>query len=207
MQVIHGKRSPVKANLLRQLSLLEMEVDFKQGRELQRVREVKNSSPFISIPYEIAKSSQALFLAELLQKVLREEESRPELFEFLFHSIQVLDLMEDGVANFHLFFILHLTRYLGFAPTQNFSQSNRFFDLAGGAFVASQPEHPWFLHEVESQIISKFLEINYNNLASLKVDRLQRNILLSSILDYYGLHLGSRLHIKSLEVLKEILQE
>ena len=97
MQGIHRKKSTVKANLLSQLSLLEMEVDFKPGRELQRVREVKNLSPFGSIPYEIIKSTQALFLAELLQKVLKEEESHPDLFEFLYHSIQVLDLMEKGI--------------------------------------------------------------------------------------------------------------
>ena len=207
MQGIHSKKSPVKANLLRQLSLLEMEVDFKHGRELQRVRELKTSLPFGSIPYSIGKSSQAMFLAELLNKVLKEEESRPELFEFLYNSIHVLDLMEVGVANFHLLFLLQLTRYLGFAPTRNYSKFNRFFDLSGGKFVEFPPDHPWFLQEEESKLLSKFLEMNYNSLAGIRVDKLLRNRVLTSILDYYGLHLGNKLHIKSLEVLKEILQE
>ena len=205
MQGIHGRKSPVKANLLRQLSLLEMEIDFKQGRELQRVREVKNCSPFGSIPYEIVKSSQALFLAELLEKVLREEESRPEMFEFLFKSIQILDLMEDGIANFHLLFLIQLSRYLGFAPINNFSAFHRIFDMVGGKFMLSPPDHPWFLKEVESSELAKLLEMNYQNAHEFKPDHEFRNALLTFIIDYYGLHLGSRLYIKSLEILRLIL--
>ena len=205
MQGIHGKKSTVKANLLRQLSLLEMEVDFKQGRELQRVREIKISSPFISLPYEIAKSSQALFLAELLHKVLREEESRPELFEFLYHSIQVLDLMEGGIANFHLLFLIQLTRYLGFAPTNNYSESNPFFDMIAGKFAISPPDHPWFLKDPESSVLSGLLGINYQNSFQFQPHQEMRQSIVSIILDYYGLHLGNKLTIKSLEVLRLIL--
>jgi DNA repair protein RecO (recombination protein O) len=106
LQGIRRKKSLVKGNLLQQLYLLEMEIDYKPERELQRVREMKNISPFGSIPYGIIKSSQALFLAELLNKVLREEESRPDLFEFLFRSFQVLDVLEEGVNNFHRISIL-----------------------------------------------------------------------------------------------------
>jgi len=205
MQGIHGKKSPVKANLLRQLSLLEMEVDFKQGRELQRVREVKNSSPFATIPYEIAKSSQVLFLAEMLNKVLREEESRPELFEFLYHSIQVLDLMENGIANFHLLFLIQLTRFLGFAPSNNYSAQNQFFDMIAGKFVLSPPDHPWFLKESESPVLSRLLGMNYQNSTEFKPEQGLRNIFLDFILEYYGLHLGNKLNVKSLEILRQIL--
>ena len=206
MQGIRAKKSAVKANLLSQLSLLEMEVDYKHGRELQRVREVKNSSPFSSVPYEIAKSTQALFLAELLHRVLKEEESRPELFEFLYHSIQFLDLMETGIANFHLLFLLQLSRYLGFAPTRNFSASNLYFDMIAGNFVGSTPDHQWFLKEFESSVLSRLLDMNYQNSPEFKTDHDLRNILLTFILDYFGLHIGYKLNIKSMEVLKLIFQ-
>ena len=205
MQGIHRKNSPVKANLLSQLSLLEMEVDFKPGRELQRVREIKNISPFGSVPYEIAKSTQALFLAELLYKVLREEESRPDLFEFLYHSIEVLDLMEDGISNYHLIFLIQLSRYLGFAPTNNYSESNPLFDMVAGKFVPLPPDHPWFLKVFESSVISLLLGMNYQNSSEFKPDQPLRSVLLQFVLDYYGLHLGNKINLKSLEILREIL--
>ena len=205
MQGIHRKKSPVKANLLSQLSLLEMEVDFKPGRELQRVREIKNISPFGSIPYEIAKSTQALFLAELLHKVLREEESRPDLFEFLFHSIQVLDLMEDGISNYHLIFLIQLARYLGFAPTNNYSEANPVFDMVAGRFIPLPPDHPWFLSVFESSVLSRLIGMNYQNSHEFGPDQRLRSVLLQSILDYFGLHIGSKINLKSLEILREIL--
>ena len=142
----------------------------------------------------------------MLNKVLREEESRPELFAFLYHSIQFLDLMETGIANFHLLFLLQLSRYLGFAPTRNYSAGNLiFFDMIAGKYVGLPPDHQWFLKESESSVLSKLLEMNYQNSSEFKADYSLRNILLTFILDYFGLHIGSKLNIKSLEVLKLIL--
>lgn len=205
MQGIHGKKSSVKGNLLKQLFLLEMEVDYKPGRELQRVKEMKNISPFGSIPFTIAKSSLAIFLAELLEKAVREEESRPELFEFLFRSIQMLDLMEDGVNNFHLIFLIQLTQFLGFAPTNNYSESNQFFDMVVGKFVLTPPLHPWFLKTPESSAFAQLIEISYADLPEFKPDQRLRSVLLDSVLEYYGLHLGNKLNLKSLEILREVI--
>ena len=205
MQGIHGKRTSVKGNLLKQLFLLEMEVDYKPGRELQRVKEIKNISPFGSIPFGIVKSSQALFLAEVLEKVLREEESRPDLFGFLFRSIQVLDLLEDGINNFHLIFLIQLTRYLGFGPSNNYSESNQFFDMIAGKFVLSLPAHPWFLQNRESLVLVQLIGMSYQNSAEFKPDQVLRNFLLDFVLEYYGLHLGNKLNLKSLEIFREIL--
>jgi len=205
MQGIHGKKTSVKGNLLKQLFLLEMEVDFKPGRELQRVKEIKNISPFGSIPFSIPKSSQALFLSELLEKVLREEESRPDLFGFLYRSIQVLDLLEDGISNFHLIFLIQLTRYLGFGPSNNYSANNHFFDMIAGSFVLMPPVHPWFLKNPESSVLAQLIEISYQNSSEFKPDQGLRNLLLDFLLEYYGLHLGDKLKLNSLEILREIL--
>ena len=205
MQGIHGKKSAVKGNLLKQLFLLEMEVDFKPGRELQRVKEIKNILPFGSIPFEIAKSSQALFLAEILEKVLREEEPHPDLFEFLFGSIHLLDLMEDGINNYHLIFLIQLTRFLGFAPTNNYSTSYQFFDMIAGKFDLLPPSHPWFLKNDESLVLTRLISMTHQNSPEFKPDQGQRNILLDFILEYYGLHIGNKLNLKSLEILREIL--
>lgn len=205
MQGIHGKRTSVKGNLLKQLFLLEMEVDYKPGRELQRVKEIKNISPFGSIPFGIVKSSQALFLAEVLEKVLREEESRPDLFGFLYRSIQVLDLFEDGINNFHLIFLIQLTRYLGFGPSNNYSESNQFFDMIAGKFVLSPPAHPWFLQNRESLVLVQLIGMSYQNSTEFKPDQVLRNFLLDFVLEYYGLHLGNKLNLKSLEIFREIL--
>jgi DNA repair protein RecO (recombination protein O) len=151
MQGIHARKSTSKANLLQSLFLLELEVDFRQGRELQRAREIRIKTPYQSVPYDVVKASQAIFLGELLHKVLKEEESREELFQFLSHSFQLLDLLQNGVANFHLLFLIHLSRYMGFAPNNNYSLTNPYFDLIAGNFGGNIPLHSNYLELTESR--------------------------------------------------------
>jgi DNA repair protein RecO (recombination protein O) len=121
LQGLHAKKSANKANLLQPLFLIELEMDHRQGRTLQRARELRINHPYQTVPYDIVKSSQAIFLAEFLYKTLREEEARTELFQFLSHSFQILDLLQTGAANFHLLFLLQLSRYMGFGPRNDYA--------------------------------------------------------------------------------------
>ena len=204
LQGIHTKKSANKANLLQPLFLLEMEVDHRQGRELQRAREIKIRHPYQAVPYDIVKSSQAFFLAEVLYKVLKEEEARVDLFQFLSHSFQILDLIQEEVANFHLAFMIQLTRYMGFAPTNNYEEENIFFDMVSGSFVKSIPPHPYYLAPDESLILSKILTVSYEEIKNIALTATLRNLLLKKMIDYFSLHLGIRLQIKSLDVLREL---
>jgi DNA repair protein RecO (recombination protein O) len=204
MQGIHARKSASKANLLQPLFLLELEVDYRQGRELQRAREIRIKHPYQSVPYDVVKSSQAIFLGELLHKVLKEEESREELFQFLSHSFQLLDLLQNGAANFHLLFLFHLSRYMGFAPTNNYNLNNPYFDMVAGSFGANKPIHANHLELVESRIFSEIIGIPFDRIEKIVLTSAQRNACLQKVIDYYSMHLGIRLHLKSLEVLHEI---
>lgn len=204
LQGIHAKKSTGKANLLQPLFLLEMEVDHRQGRELQRAREIRIKHPYQTVPYDIIKSSQAIFIAELLYKVLREEEARPELFQFLSHSFQMLDLVDQGVANFHLAFLIQLTRFMGFAPTLNFSEERTYFDMVSGLFTGISPPHPNYLEKEEGTVFAAFVGASYEEIGKIPLTSAQRNKFLLNMIDYFSLHLGIRLQLKSLEVLHEI---
>lgn len=204
LQGIHAKKSASKANLLQPLFQLEMEVDHRQGRELQHARELKIVHPYQSIPYDVVKSSQAIFLAEVLYKVLKEEEPRPELFQFLSHSFRIFDLLPQGAANFHLEFLVQLARYMGFAPANNYSTENNLFDMASGAFVRRVPPHPYFLSPEESSGFAEILSRPYEEIHLIALTAGQRNRLLLKMIDYFALHLGIQLNIKSLEVLHEL---
>ncbi|HWS01482.1 MAG TPA: DNA repair protein RecO C-terminal domain-containing protein, partial [Prolixibacteraceae bacterium] len=162
------------------------------------------SHPYQTVPYDIVKSSQAIFLAELLYKVLKEEESRPELFHFLNNSFQILDLLQSGVANFHLIFLIQLARYMGFAPTNNYNENQQFFDMASGNFTGTMPLHQSFLEPGESMFFKEFMDIPYEEAGKIKLSAAVRNRLLQRMVEYFSLHLGIRLQIKSLEILGEL---
>ena len=204
LQGIHAKKSTGKANILQPLFLIEMEVDYRQGRELQRAREIKIYHPYQTVPYDIVKSSQAIFLAEFLYKVLREEEARSELYKFLSHSFQLLDLLQEGTANFHLFFLVQLTRYMGFAPNNNYSAENPIFDMASGTFTNSVPPHQFYLDSTDSKLLSDLANSSFGKIGTLLFTSTQRNHLLQKMITYFSLHLGINLQVKSFQVLKEL---
>jgi DNA repair protein RecO (recombination protein O) len=204
LQGIHGKKSANKANLLQPLFILAMDVDHRQGRELQRARELRIQHPYQSVPYDIVKSSQAIFLAELLYKVLKEEEARPELFQFLTHSFQILDLLQVGAANFHVSFLIQLSRYMGFAPSNNYCAEKPFFDMPSGAFTGSKPPHGYYIAPAEARIFSEIMDSSYEEAGKMNLTALLRNELLLKMIDYFSLHLGIRLQVKSQEVLREL---
>lgn len=206
--LVHGtraKKSPVKGSQLQPMYLVEVEIYHKPGRNLQHIKELKNVCPFNTIPFDITKSSQVIFIAEVLNKVLREEESHPPLFEFLFYSVQVLDLLNQGVANFYLIFLVQLSRFLGFGPTNNFSPEVSYYDLMAGIFVASIPSHPHYFNKEESSVFSSLLTVTYQNAAEIIIDQEIRNTLPDRMLEYFSLHLGIKINSKSLDILREVL--
>lgn len=205
-QGIRSKKSLVKSSYLQSLFLVELELYYKPGRDLHRIKEIKNAVPFSSLPFEISKSTQAIFIAEILNKVLREEESQPALFEFLHHSIRLLDLLEKGVPNFYLVFLVQFSRFLGFGPTNNFSEERVYFDLMAGFFVAIPPAHPQYLNRDESAVFSKLLTLTFQSLTDLTIEKSIRKILPEKIIEYFSLHIGTNLNIKSLDIIRELFQ-
>ena len=101
---VHGKNSTVKAAVFQPLYLLDLEIYYKAGRENPPDKKCPISLPYSTIPFDIRKSTQVLFLAEVLYKCLREEETNTELFDYLYHSLTLLDLTEAGISNFHIWF-------------------------------------------------------------------------------------------------------
>lgn len=200
----HSKKSAGKANLLQPLFLLDLEIDHRNDRELHQVKELRIGYPYQTIPYDVIKSSQAIFLAEFLYRVLREEESRPELYQFLQHSFRIFDLIREGSANFHLSFLLQLSRYLGFAPVRNWGDGQPVFDLASGSFTGLPPAHPYHAGEAESRIIASLVNTPYEDIGKITLNAATRDQLIGMLIDYYSLHLGMKLKINSLEVLKEL---
>jgi len=201
---VRSKKATVKANILQPLFLLDLEVYFKSSRDLQSVKEVRNAFVFSSIPYDLRKSSIALFIAEILYKTIREQEANNELFEYLYHTIQMLDLKPSGISNFHLYFLIQLTKYLGFYPANSYSEINPYFDLQNGSFVTIKPMHNSYLNPELSVILSNMLPFSENQHAEITMNYTQRTNLLDKIIDYYCLHNEGLTNVKSLTVLKDV---
>lgn len=204
VNAVRSKKSKNKAGLMQPLFLVELEAYQKQTRQLQRIKALKSLSNYQGIPFDIIKSTQAIFLAEVLYKTIKEEESYPELYEFIKHALLYLDLMEEGKTNFHLYFLFHLTEYLGFMPDTTQPGFQGWFDLSKGAVVPFEPRHPMFVNKEATAIVIKLALLKINELAALNMKRSMRELLLEKLIDYYRLHFDTLGEIKSLKVLQEV---
>lgn len=199
-----NRKSKNKAGFLQPLFLVEVEAYQKKSRDMQRIKTVKSKQPYQNIPFDITKSTQAMFLAEVLYKTIHEQESYEELYDFLKNTLLYFDLMEEGWANFHLYFLLRLSEYLGFRPTLDKVGFQGWFDLRKGAIVPFEPPHPMFAHKEATEYIIKLSKLKIHELHLLQLSRNMREYLLSVLIDYYQLHFDNLGEMKSLKVLHEI---
>lgn len=204
LNVSRGKKSKNKAGILQPLFLINLVAYQKDTREVQRIKEIKNQPVYQNIPFDIVKSAQAIFLAEMLSKTLREQESAPEMFNFIQNSLLFFDLAEEGVVNFHLWFLLRLTEYMGFLPDAQKVGFGGWFDMRKGAVVPIEPPHPFFMHKEATDVLCSLTMLKIQELAQLKIPKHLRTYLTLKLVEYYQLHFEHLGEIKSLKVLHEI---
>jgi DNA repair protein RecO (recombination protein O) len=133
--------------------------------------------------------------------VIREEESNPMLAHFLMNSIRYLDALEDPLPDFHIIFMFHLTRHLGFYPRNNYGESYPYFDLVSGHFQADYPGPESHLGRETSALWSACLSSDFQETKKLGLNSQQRKNILDLLVKYYRSHVAGMREIKSLEVL------
>jgi len=199
-----SKKSKNRAGLLQPLFLVDLVAYQKPSRELHRVKELKSNKTYQNIAFDITKTTQAIFLSEVLYKTLNEQESSPEMYDFIKNSLLYFDLTDDGFSNFHLYFLFRLTEYLGFLPDTTKTGFEVWFDLKKGSMVPFQPSHPFSANKEVSEVLIHLAKVKLHELHKFKISRTMRDSLLTVLLDYYQLHFDNLGEIKSINVLKEI---
>ena len=199
-----SKKSKNKAGILQPLFLVDLVAYQKETREIQRVKELKNNPAYQSIPFDIVKTAQVIFLAEILNKTLREEESSPKFFEFLKNALLYFDLMEEKINGFHLFLLFRLTEYLGFLPDAQQDSFEGWFDLKKGEVVPFEPSHPFFANKEATGYLRDLAALKIADLSQWKIPGRIRDHLLLKLIEYYRIHFQGFGEVKSLKILKEV---
>jgi DNA repair protein RecO (recombination protein O) len=209
--LVNGIHTPVKvyskASLFQPASILEMEVYHNELKNLQRIKEFKWSYLYKNILSDITRNSVAIYMIELLQKCLKQPESNAALFDFCETSFIQLDGAEEAVmANFPLYFSLHVIRFFGFNIRNNYSKEKSVLDLQEGIFTDIVPRHSHFLDEDYSQCIARLLKVKAaDELSQIKLNKASRREMLLALQSFYALHIQDFGMMKTLPVLHEIL--
>lgn len=202
---VRGTRSKNLQALVRPLSILQMTVYHRENKNLQRIREIGFDHIYTALPFDIAKSSVGLLIVEVLTKTIKEQESNQPLFDFIYHQLIYLDEYKGSVANFHLFFLVNLSSYLGFAPGSNFSPTQTFFDLKGGNFCASTPDNHFYIELPDSEWLYRVMMLVAFDDNAIKMPAPVRKRLLRKLITYYELHVESFGRVRSVEILEQVL--
>jgi DNA repair protein RecO (recombination protein O) len=202
---IRKQNARIKPGLFQPLTLLDLVVYHKEKSSLQNLKEAGYFHPYQTIPFDIRKSSIALFINELIYKTIHEEEPHPELFSFLYNACLQLDAPIDNFSLFHLVFSLQFTRYLGCMPQLNYSARTPYLNLRDGLFQSTAPDHLDFLDPAMSRLFFQLLQTPEGAGASIQIPAKTRDTLLEMILIYYRLHVPGFREMQSHHVLRTVL--
>lgn len=183
---IRSKNSKGKIALFQPLTLLDLVVYYKENANIKRIKEVKCAHQYQALTTDIRKSIIAIFISEMLNKTVKDETHAQEIFEFLFHALMLLDHQQNSVENFHLVFLIKLSRFLGF-----------------GAHQADEILGARMLDSEEEAILKNLLQADFTE--QIAMTNVQRRNLLEAILRFYTLHIESLGEIKSVQVLRDIM--
>lgn len=190
---VRSSRSRGKIARYQPLSLLDMVVYHKPEKDIQRISESQFALSYSDIPFDPTKRAIGIFLTEVLGKTLRVESQNESLFDFLYHSLAYFDHLNDNVANFHLQLLLKASHHLGFGA----ENAMNFIDQVEEAGVH------FTLLEEEKRIIDQLISANFGT--NISISNAFRREMLSYIIGFYRIHIETLGEIKSLDILKNIL--
>ncbi len=187
--IVNGARTSKpsgRMSLYQPLTLLDLVVYHKENASLVRIKEVRCYYHYHSIYIDAKKSAIALFLNEVINKSLKEETHAAEVCLFLFDAFERFDKLTDSYENFHLIFLIKLSRYLGFGLHNS-------KDILSGKMLA----------EKEEQIFNQLVETEFEDVIAMTNN--QRRIILDLIVQFYFTHTENMGEIRSIQVLREVL--
>ena len=199
--VLKNKKGNAKIAYFQLLSQLKLEITYKKNRSLQTIKETKLNHLYVSLHSNVLKSSIVMFLAEVLSSTLKEEEQNKTLFSYIKTTLLWLDSHRE-YSNFHLLFLVNLTKYLGFYPdTSNLKYL--FFNLNDGKFEEKK-NNKYSINGQNIILLKQLLGTTFDALSNVKISNKQRQSFLSMILLYFELHLGRFKTPKSLQIFNQV---
>ena len=192
-----------KLALFQPMFALEFEGLTSSRQQMHRFREVQSGIVLQRMPFDVRRSTIALFMAEVLYRLVKESEPDSQLFDFVWESIGALDSMEEGVANFHLWFLANLSRLLGFRPGNDYTPG-AWFDIREGLYSVVRPAHPGVMTQECASLLDRMLSCDVRRLGDVGLNRDRRSEFLNAMLAYFGYHLDAISAVQSVRILKEV---
>ena len=201
---VRNKKSKTKAGIMQISSLVEIVAYDKNQNTLQRIKEIKPSFLYKQIPFNVVRSSLAIFMMELCRKGIKESEHNFSLYNFVENWLIHLDSTKNKLSNVPLLFMIQLADEIGFGLQNNYAPDKTIFDLKEGSFVNENSSMESFINKESSEVLSSLLSTDLDNYHSLAIKKQIRTSLISDMIRFYQWHIDNFNELRSLEVLKTV---
>lgn len=201
---VSSRRGSTYRSYFQPLQALNLEFYYREKKELHIIREASPMFNYINLHSDIRRNSIVMFLGEVLYKALRPAGPDEKLFEYLIDTLNYLDNEDNLIPNFHIGFIIGLTKYLGIAPSNNYSASLKYFDMQNGFYTSDLPFHGYYMAKEYSSLLNDFLNSSIEECNNIPISGNTRREFLNDILGFYSLHLPGFSNINSLKIYSEI---
>ena len=196
-----SKKTKIKPAYFQSLSLLNLEIDYKNSRDLHYIKNVRLQQVYSTLHTDILKSTCVIFLAEILTMVLKEEAPNEDLFNYIEAALLWFDTI-DFNSIFHHQFLIGLTKYVGFYPELS-NPTLPFFNLEAGLYQAKSSGR-YCISGSKLTLFNSILGMEFDNYKSEPMNSAQKQELLNMILLYFKLHLQGFQSPKSLVILNQV---
>ncbi len=195
-----GRSSKKVKNTFLPLSIASFSAYANPKNELNNIKDYETEYPLRDIYQDIYKSNILIFLNEILNHVIQEEEKNLQKFNFLIKTILELETQPLSM-DFHLIFLMQFTSYLGLEPDTE--SKGTYFDFAEGEIKGSIPTHIHFFDESETVLFKHLYDLAFEEGISTQFTNQLRKRALQLIVTYYRYHTDMR-ELKSLTVLETV---
>lgn len=198
-----GGKGGVQQALLQPLNRLEMVVNEQAERDIHTIREVRVDRPYSNVPFDAVRGTLALFVQEVLYKVLRGEAADPAMYGFIQEALEAMDTSAE-IRNYPLIFLLRLSGELGFSPAPSMDGEDRF-DLREGEFIRGVAPHGHTLGPPHSTHLIALLTVGFDTMPGPMIPATQRRELLDHLVLYFRMHIEGLGELRSPAVLHQVL--
>ncbi len=203
---IRAKKSKNPSSLLEYLNIWNVVASQSVRSELLTVREISLANQYSNTAGNITQSSIFLFIAELLHKCITKPSLDLDLYNFTKKSLLYLDKSNKPIPDFHLWFIANLTLYLGIKPLNNYSKTDKYFDIQHGYFISTPIDLSRTFSETSGLLLSHYLNINIEQCSEVLAPITERSRFLDEMLMYYGFHLDHFKGMQTPTILKSVMR-
>lgn len=200
IKTYRSSRSRNRYSFFQPLSVIDIIYFYKENRDLHSINESKTAVLLHEVQSHPVKLSLALAMVEIFYDCVKEEEQNLPLYEFFRSTILYLDQSEKQLIQIFIFFLLHLTQFLGFFPNDESEGAKQVgFDPQTGTLTAADNQA-----NPIPKLLRRFMESTLDTCYDISFDQQEKRFLIKTLFEYYKRHVQGFRYPQTIRVFAEV---